>query len=62
MATVTKELNTLAEEVVEVGFTWGVTASKLQEFIEKSPYKPLYGETEMIDDLVTQLVLLIPTK
>lgn len=50
-----KELELFAKEEVEVPFVWGVTAEKLKEIIEKSTYKPKYGETEIIDELTANL-------
>lgn len=54
--TVNKELETFGEEVVEVPFTWGVTPSKLKEIVEKSQYKPLYGEADTIDEIIKAII------
>lgn len=52
---VNKELELFSQEMVEIPFTWGVTASKLSEIMEKSQYKPLYGEADTIDEVINSL-------
>ena len=49
------ELIEFGEEIVEVEFVWGVTGGKLKEIIEKSTYKPVYGETEVIDEIINNI-------
>ena len=55
-----KELEIFANEEVEVEFVWGVTGGKLRDIMEKSQYKPMYGEVQEIDEIIKQLAP--PTK
>ncbi len=50
------ELRTLQEEVVDVEYKWGVGPTKLKEIVENSPYKPSYGEVDIIDEIITAIV------
>jgi hypothetical protein len=54
------ELKVLGEEEVEVNLNWGVTPSKLIEIIEKSTYKPKYGDVEIIDSVIAELAPTAP--
>ena len=49
------ELKTLMNEEADVEIKWGVTPAKIKEIMEKSDYKPKYGEAEVIDEIIKAL-------
>lgn len=53
--TINKEMGVLNEEAVEIAYPWGVTSSKLKQIMDKSDYKPKYGEVELIDAVIATL-------
>lgn len=50
---INKELLTLANEEVIITYPFGVSNSKLKEFIDVSNYKPQIGEAELIINLLS---------
>lgn len=53
---VNAELALFMEEVVDVPYEWGVGATKLKEIVDKSQYKPAYGEAAQIDEIIKEII------